>query len=95
MNDETEIITKPPVAATEVPTGEVTTTSTTTSTPTPPNTEESKIFNVSLRGWLTLFVVGTCCYMSVTMIKIEEPFYTLVGMVVAYYFGQNAKIHKP
>lgn len=49
----------------------------------------SKIFNVSLRGWITFMVVGTVCVMSANNIDVKEPMYTLVGMIVGYYFAQN------
>lgn len=51
--------------------------------------DHSHIFNVSLRGWITLIIVTTVCVMSVRLIEVKEPLYTLVGMVIGYYFAQN------
>lgn len=51
--------------------------------------EHSRIFNVSLRGWITLMITGTVCVMSAYGVDVKEPMYTLVGMVVGYYFAQN------
>lgn len=55
----------------------------------PKKIDSSKIFNVSLRGWITLMITGTVCVMSVYALEVKEPMYTLVGMVVGYYFAQN------
>lgn len=57
--------------------------------PSGPFDTDSKIFDVSVRSLLTLLVVATVCLMSVWGLKIEEPLYTLVGMIVGYYFGQS------
>ena len=51
--------------------------------------DSSKILNVSLRGWITLMITATVCIMSIYDINVKEPMYTLVGMVVGYYFAQN------
>lgn len=53
------------------------------------NTKESSLFGVSFRGWLTLALIATVCYMSINGIEIKEPLYTLAGMVVGYYFGHS------
>jgi hypothetical protein len=58
-------------------------------------TDHSTLFSISIRAWLTLIVVFTVCYMSIFGIKIEEPLYTLVGMVIGYYFGQSPKQKTP
>lgn len=52
---------------------------------------ESHVFNMSLRGFVTLIVVTTVCVMAYQGKTIEEPLYTLVGMVVGYFFGQQTK----
>lgn len=51
--------------------------------------QESHLFGLSVRAIITLSLVWTVCYMAVTGIEVKEPLYTLVGMVAAYYFGQN------
>ena len=53
--------------------------------------DESHFFSVSLRGLITLMVVGTVCAMSVWGLEVKEPLYTLVGLCIGYYFGQGNK----
>jgi hypothetical protein len=53
--------------------------------------DHSHIFCVSVRGWIALMVIGTVCFMSLEKIKIEEPMYTLVGMVAGFYLAQGNK----
>src|ERR1700723_3783291 len=62
--------------------------------PTPPIdnstvTPNSQLMSVSVRGWITLLVVFTVCLMSIMKIDIKEPLYTMTGMIIAFYFGQN------
>ena len=52
-------------------------------------TGNSKIFGVSLRGWLAFVVIYTICLMSVLGVKVEEPLYTIGGMIVAFYYGHE------
>jgi hypothetical protein len=49
----------------------------------------SRVLNVSLRGWIATMVVFTVCLMSVLALDVKEPLYTLAGLVVGFYFGQN------
>lgn len=58
---------------------------------TKPATPDSKIFNVSLRGLIALLVILTVCIMSLLVIEVKEPLYTLAGLVIGFYFGQNQK----
>lgn len=53
--------------------------------------KESSIFGVSLRGLIALVVISTVCVMSVAVIEVKEPLYTLAGLIVGFYFGQNQK----
>jgi hypothetical protein len=53
--------------------------------------QDSKLFGMSLRGLIAAVVIITICVMSMCNIKVEEPLYTLCGMVVAFYYGQNKK----
>ena len=53
--------------------------------------KESKLFGCSIRGLIVLLVVTTVCIMSWMARKVEEPLYTLVGLTVGYYFGQNQR----
>lgn len=60
-----------------------------------PEKEASQIYNVSLRGWITLLIVVTVCLMSFLAREVTEPLYTLAGLAVGYYFGQNKVGSKP
>ena len=57
----------------------------------PPASDNSSIFGVSIRGWIAMVVVATICLMSGLKIDIKEPLYTLAGLIVGFYFGQNPK----
>lgn len=52
---------------------------------------KDKFLSISIRGWIALLVVITICLMSFFQLEVAEPLYTLGGMVVAYYYGQNQK----
>ena len=56
-----------------------------------PQTDHSTIFGVSLRGWIALIVILTVCAMSILKTDIKEPLYTLAGLIIGFYFGQNPK----
>jgi hypothetical protein len=51
--------------------------------------DTSRIFGLSLRGWIAFIVIYTICLMSLIGLEVKEPLYTLAGMVVAFYFGQE------
>lgn len=57
----------------------------------PSTSEESTLFNVSIRAWTLLLLVLTVCIMSVIGIEVKEPLYTLVGLAVGFYFGQKTQ----
>ncbi len=57
----------------------------------PSTSEESTLFNVSIRSWTLLLLVLTVCIMSMIGIEVKEPLYTLVGLAVGFYFGQKTK----
>ena len=61
---------------------------------TPPDRSGIAIGGVrmSLRGFIALIIVFTVCTLSATGTKIEEPLYTLVGMVIGYYYAQDKKL---
>jgi hypothetical protein len=46
---------------------------------------------MSLRGLIALTVTTTVCAMSLSMIEVREPLYTLAGLIVGFYFGQDKK----
>lgn len=50
---------------------------------------ESQLMSVSIRGWLALLSVFTVCLMSLLKIPVTEPLYTMTGMMIAFYYGQN------
>jgi hypothetical protein len=57
----------------------------------PETVKESRIFGVSTRGIITLLIVLTVCGMSAAGRSVEEPLYTMVGLVIGFYFGQREK----
>jgi len=57
--------------------------------------KRDRIFNLSARALIALLVIVTVCTMSMLEVVIEEPLYTLAGMIVAYYYGQNQKQNTP
>lgn len=52
---------------------------------------ESHIMNVSIRGLLTLGIIGTVCYLSIKGGKVEEPLYSIAIAALSYYFGQRER----
>ena len=54
------------------------------------STGESKAFGISMRGWLAFMVVWTFCLLAVSQIQVDEPFRTVLIMVVTFYFGQKS-----
>lgn len=50
---------------------------------------DSNIAGVSVRAWVTMFIVITVCTMSWASHVIEEPLYTLATIVVGFYFGRS------
>lgn len=51
--------------------------------------DHSEIFGVSLRGWVSLILIVTVCFMSIMNIKVEEPLYSLVLTISSFYFGHQ------
>ena len=51
--------------------------------------EESKVFGVSVRSFITLLLTFTVCYMSLCLIKIDEPLYSAFMLCLGFYFGQK------
>lgn len=51
--------------------------------------QESKLFGVTIRGWIAIEVVTVVCIMSLLKIKVEEPVYTLVISVCSFYMGSK------
>lgn len=62
---------------------------------------QSHFMKVSIRAWLALILISTVCLHSAATIalaillkspdqlKVTEPLYTMSGMALAYYFGQQ------
>lgn len=57
-----------------------------------PKGHESHFFGLSIRSLITLIVVSTASYMAIEQIEIKEPYYSLINMVVGYFFGQSVKM---
>ena len=53
--------------------------------------DESKLFNVSVRSFITLVLTFTVCYMSLFVIKIDEPLYSAFMLTLGFYFGQKTQ----
>lgn len=56
---------------------------------------DSRILGLSVRAVIALIVIITVCAMSLLLIEIKEPLYTLAGLIVGFYFGQNQKPATP
>lgn len=82
MSEQTEIITKP---TREEPAG----------------SGSSHFLQISIRAWLAVLLISTVCAHSAAtialaiimknpdLLKVTEPLYTMSGMALAYYFGQQ------
>ena len=53
--------------------------------------DESKLFGVSVRGWITVLTVLTVCIMSYLSKDVKEPLYSLVLLASGFYFGSKTK----
>lgn len=66
-----------------------------TSEPLPPTeptpVPESQVLGVSVRGWVTLLIVGTVCAMSALAMSVDEPLKAGFIFVLGFYFGQKTK----
>lgn len=51
----------------------------------------SKLFSVSIRGWLALMVIACVCAMSAGGADVKEPLYSISIAALSFYFGQNTK----
>ena len=51
--------------------------------------DESKLFGVSVRGWLAVIIILTVCLMSAFSITIIEPLYSISLLSIGFYFGQK------
>ena len=50
---------------------------------------ESQVFGISVRGWITVIMVSTVCAMAIMKINVTEPLYSLVTMAVGFFLGQK------
>ena len=53
--------------------------------------DSSKLFGVSIRGWIVILMVITMCGMSIYGINIVEPLYSSILLGLGFYFGQSRK----
>jgi uncharacterized membrane protein len=51
--------------------------------------DESKIFGISVRAFISIIIVFTLCSMTIWEMKIVEPFYTICTFVIGFFFGQK------
>lgn len=57
----------------------------------PPN--DSQIFGVSIRAWITVLLIGAVITLAFMRMKVEEPLYSLSLIAAGFYFGQkNSKL---
>lgn len=67
---------------------------------TKPNSVESHIGGVSVRGWIVVMVMGTMCIREIAVVvsalyehtpveQVKEPFYGVVMGLIGFYFGQK------
>lgn len=49
---------------------------------------DSNVFGVSVRAWVTLIMVMTVCVMAACGLPVTEPLYSLSIAVVSFYFGR-------
>lgn len=52
---------------------------------------QSRVFNVSVRAWLSLIIVGTMCYCWVAGIDLDDFMKYVTTTVIAWYFAQKTK----
>lgn len=52
---------------------------------------ESHVASISVRALIALIVILTVCYMSIVGTTVVEPLYTLAGLIVGFFFGQQTK----
>lgn len=57
-------------------------------------THDSRVYNVSIRGWLAVMLTVTVCTMSGFSIKVEEPLYSIATFAIGFYFGQKVPTNK-
>lgn len=55
---------------------------------------DSRVYNVSIRGWLAVMLTVTICAMSGFSIKVEEPLYSIATFAIGFYFGQKVPTTK-
>jgi hypothetical protein len=55
----------------------------------PPAATESSVIGVSVRGWVTLLIVGTVCAMSLLAMAVDEPLRGGFIFCIGFYFGQK------
>lgn len=49
----------------------------------------SRIFSVSVRGWIALLLVFTVCVMSAVGQHVSEPLNSALLIALGFYFGQK------
>ena len=54
--------------------------------------DESKIYGVSLRGWLTAIIIISVCILAFRNEKMVETLKNLAFIVAGFYWGQKTKV---
>ena len=55
---------------------------------------DSRVYNVSIRGWLAVMLTVTVCTMSGFSIEVKEPLYSIATFAIGFYFGQKVPTNK-
>ena len=50
---------------------------------------QSRLFGVSIRGWLAVMMTFTVCVLAPTKIEVKEPLYSGFLMGLGFYLGQK------
>ena len=70
------------------------------------SSNESKLWGVSIRGWIVCMVMGTACFREIVIVihamvqnqpieQVKEPFYGVVMGLIGFYFGQKTTTSTP
>lgn len=62
-----------------------------TTEPAAPESGASHLFNISIRAWLSLIIVGTMCAVWIMGRDLNQDLFTLGAMVIGFYFGQHTR----
>ncbi len=52
--------------------------------------DQSTVFGISVRAFLSLLLTFTICFMSGVGMKVAEPLYSMGLLALGFYFGQKS-----